>query len=75
MSNLIDKLNKSEFAKLPIKKDRTPISANDFDHKKLQVTSAKLEKGRGGVLGGGQMSGVRGFSPGAKSYTKTTPKR
>ena len=75
MSNLIDKLNKSEFAKLPIKKDRTPISANDFDHKKLQVTPEKLTKGRGGVLGSGQMPGVKGFSPGAKSYTKSTARR
>lgn len=75
MSNLIDKLNKSEFAKLPKKIDRTPISAGDFDHKKLQVTSEKLQKGRGGVLGGGQMSGVKGYAPGTKSYTKTTPRR
>jgi hypothetical protein len=74
MSNLIDKLNKSDFAKLPIKKDRTPISAGDFDHKKLQVTPQKLEKGRGGVLGSGLGSGLGGFTP-SKNYTKTTRRR
>lgn len=70
MSNLIDKLNKSDFAKLPNKKDRTPISANDFDHKKLQISSQKLEKGRGGVLG----NKTGGFAPG-KNYSKVTSRR
>lgn len=74
MSNLIDKLNKSDFAKLPNKKDRTPISAADFDHKKLQVTPEQIEKGRNGKLGGGQQSGVGGFTPG-KAYTKVTARR
>lgn len=70
MSKLIDKLNKSEYASLPKKRDRTPISANDFDHKKLQVSSAKLEKGRGGALG----NKAGGFAPG-KNYSKVTSRR
>jgi hypothetical protein len=74
MSKLIDKLNKSDFAKLPIKRDRTPISAGDFDKKKLQVTPEKIEKGRGGVLGSGLGSGLGGFAPG-KNYSKVTIRR
>lgn len=74
MSNLLDKLNKSDFAKLPIRKDRTPISAKDFDHKLLQVTPQELEKGRTGPLGGGQKPGIGGFTP-SKNYSRVTPRR
>jgi hypothetical protein len=66
MASLQDLYKKSEFNKLPMKKDRTPISANDFDLKKLSVTAEKLEKGRGGKLG----NKTGGYAP-AKQYSTT----
>jgi hypothetical protein len=50
MANIVDLYKKSEFSKQPLKKDRTPISAADFDKKALSVDENKLEKARGGKL-------------------------
>jgi len=50
MANIQDLYKKSEFSKLPSKKDRTPISSGDFDVKKLSISTEKLEKARGGKL-------------------------
>ncbi len=50
MAKIEELYKKSEFKKLPLKKDRTPISDNDFDLKKLSVSENKLEKARGGKL-------------------------
>jgi len=50
MANIQDLYKKSEFNKLPLKKDRTPISEADFDVKKLSISEDKLEKARGGKL-------------------------
>lgn len=70
MASIEDLYNKSEFAKLPSKKDRTPISAGDFDKAKLQITPDDLEKARGGKLG--NIAG--GFSPG-KKYSDVTSRK
>jgi hypothetical protein len=69
MASLQDLYKKSEFNKLPNKKDRTPLSDKDFDLKKLSIPEAKLEKGRGGKLG----NTTGGYAP-AKKYS-TTVKR
>ena len=66
MASLQDLYKKSEFNKLPLKKDRTPISAGDFDLKKLSIPEAKLEKGRGGKLG----NNTGGYAP-AKKYSNS----
>ena len=66
MASLQDLYKKSEFNKLPLKKDRTPISDKDFDLKKLNIPEAKLEKGRGGKLG----SNTGGYAP-AKTYSNS----
>ncbi len=51
MASIEELYKKSEAAKVPgPKKDRTPISANDFDKKKLSIGEEKLAKARGGVL-------------------------
>jgi len=50
MAKIEELYKKSEFNKLPIKKDRTPISDADFDFKKLSVDENKLEKARGGKI-------------------------
>lgn len=50
MASLEELYKKSEFAKLPLKKDKTPISDGDFDISKLAVSESDLEKARGGKL-------------------------
>jgi 3'-phosphoadenosine 5'-phosphosulfate (PAPS) 3'-phosphatase len=50
MAKIEELYKKSEFNKLPSKKDRTPITEADFDFKKLSVGEGKLEKARGGKL-------------------------
>jgi hypothetical protein len=50
MANIEDLYKKSDFNKLPLKKDRTPITEADFDLKKLSVSETKLENARGGKL-------------------------
>jgi len=50
MSSIEELYKKTEFAKLPLKKDRTPISARDFDSSELQVSEETIEKARGGKL-------------------------
>ena len=50
MASIQELYEKSDFAKLPLKKDRTPISEGDFDLSKLAISEDKLEKARGGKL-------------------------
>ena len=69
MASIEELYKKSEFAKLPNKADRTPITAGDFDNSKLEISAEKLEKGRGGKLG----NKTGGYTP-AKQYS-TTVKR
>jgi hypothetical protein len=70
MASLQDLYKKSEISKKVAKKiDRTPISANDFDLKKLSVSNQNLEKARGGKLG----TGVGGYTP-IKQYSAKLPK-
>lgn len=70
MASIEEMYKKSEFAKLPLKKDRTPISADDFDLSKLSVSEEDLEKGRGGKLG--NLTG--GFTP-TKKYSDVTERK
>lgn len=51
MASIEELYKKTEFAKLPLKKDRTPISAKDFDGSDLQIGEQQIEKSRGGKLG------------------------
>lgn len=70
MASIQDLYKKSEISKKVAKKiDRTPISANDFDLKKLSVSNESLTKARGGKLG----NGVGGFTP-TKKYSGSLPK-
>lgn len=64
MASLKDIYKKSDFNKLPAKKDRTPITDKDFDLKKLSISEQNLEKQRGGKLG----SKTGGYNP-AKKYS------
>jgi hypothetical protein len=64
MASIEELYKKSEFNKLPIKKDRTPLSDKDFDLKKLSVNEETLEKGRGGKLG----NKTGGYAP-TKNYS------
>jgi len=50
MASLEELYNKSEYSKLPLKKDKTPISAGDFELDKLSIDESKLDKSRGGKL-------------------------
>ena len=50
MASIEELYNKSDFSKLPLKKDRTPISSGDFDSDKLSIDETKLEKSRVGKL-------------------------
>jgi len=50
MASIQELYEKSDFSKLPLKKDRTPISEGDFDLAKLAISEDKLEKARGGKL-------------------------
>ena len=50
MASLEELYKKSEFSKLPLKQDKTPISEGDFDVSKLSVSESDLEKARGGKL-------------------------
>jgi hypothetical protein len=50
MASIQELYEKSEFSKLPLKKDKTPISDGDFDISKLSVSESDLEKARGGKL-------------------------
>lgn len=70
MASIEEMYKKSEFAKLPLKKDRTPITAKDFDSSELQVSEQQLEKGRGGKLG--NLTG--GFTP-SKKYSDITERK
>ena len=70
MASIEELYKKSEFAKLPLKKDRTPISAEDFDSSKLSISAENLEKGRGGKLG--NLTG--GFTP-TKKYSDVTDRK
>jgi hypothetical protein len=70
MASLQDIYKKSDFNKLPLKKDRTPISDKDFDLKKLSVSESNLEKHRGGKLG----NKAGGFTP-SKNYSSTITKK
>jgi hypothetical protein len=64
MASIEELYKKSDFAKLPLKKDRTPLSAEDFNISKLSVSEEDLELGRGGKLG----NGVGGYTP-IKKYS------
>jgi hypothetical protein len=66
MASLKDIYKKSDFNKLPVKKDRTPITDKDFDLKKLSISEQNLEKQRGGKLG----SKTGGYNP-VKKYSST----
>lgn len=50
MASIEEMYKKSAVANVPLKKDRTPISAEDFSTSKLAVDESKLEKARGGKL-------------------------
>ena len=50
MASLEELYKKSDYSKLPAKKDKTPISAGDFDAKKISIPESDLEKSRGGKL-------------------------
>lgn len=50
MASIEELYKKSDVAKLPLKKDRTPISADDYDHAKINPSESQLEKSRGGKL-------------------------
>lgn len=50
MASIEDLYKKSDFSKLPIKQDKTPLSAGDFEKSGLQVSDAAVEKARGGKL-------------------------
>jgi hypothetical protein len=51
MASIKDLYDKSEFSKLADKgKDKTPISAGDFDLKKLSKDEKALSAARGGKL-------------------------
>lgn len=70
MASIEDLYKKTEFAKLPLKKDRTPITAKDFDSSELQVSEQQIEKGRGGKLG--NLTG--GYTP-IKKYSDVTDRK
>lgn len=70
MASIEEMYKKSEFAKLPLKKDRTPITAKDFDSSELQVSEQQIEKSRGGKLG--NLTG--GFTP-TKKYSDVTDRK
>jgi hypothetical protein len=70
MASIEELYKKTEFAKLPLKKDRTPITARDFDSSELQVSEEQLEKARGGKLG----NLVGGFTP-TKKYSDITDRK
>jgi len=70
MASIEELYKKTEFAKLPLKKDRTPITARDFDNSELQVSEEQLEKARGGKLG--NLAG--GFTP-TKKYSDITDRK
>jgi hypothetical protein len=70
MASIEELYKKTEFAKLPLKKDRTPITAKDFDSSELQVSEEQLEKARGGKLG--NLAG--GFTP-TKKYSDITDRK
>ena len=50
MASIEELYSKSDFSKLPLKKDKTPISEGDFDSQKLSISEDKLDKSRGGKL-------------------------
>ena len=51
MASIKDLYDKSDFAKYPAKgKDKTPISKDDFDLKKLSKDEKALANARGGKL-------------------------
>lgn len=50
MASLEELYKKSDFSKLPLKKDKTPISDGDFDVAKLSISEQELEKARGGKM-------------------------
>ena len=50
MASIEELYKKSPVSKVPMKKDRTPISAEDFSTTKLAFDESKLEKSRGGKL-------------------------
>jgi hypothetical protein len=70
MASIEELYKKTEFAKLPLKKDRTPITARDFDSSELQASEEQLEKARGGKLG--NLAG--GFTP-TKKYSDITDRK
>jgi hypothetical protein len=70
MASIEELYKKTEFAKLPLKKDRTPISAKDFDGSDLQVTEQQIEKARGGQLG----NKAGGYTP-TKKYSDVTDRK
>ena len=70
MASIEEMYKKSEFAKLPLKKDRTPLTAKDFDSSELQISEEQIEKGRGGKLG--NLTG--GFTP-TKKYSDVTDRK
>jgi len=70
MSSIEELYKKTEFAKLPLKKDRTPISARDFDSSELQVSEETIEKARGGKLGN-----LTGGYTNTKKYSDITDRK
>lgn len=70
MASIEELYKKSEFAKLPSKKDRTPISAKDFDGSDLHLTEEQIEKARGGKLGN-----LTGGYTNVKKYSDITDRK
>ncbi len=70
MASIEEMYKKSEFAKLPLKKDRTPLTAKDFDSSELQVSEEQIEKARGGKLGN-----LTGGYTNSKKYSDITERK
>lgn len=70
MASIEELYKKTEFAKLPLKKDRTPITAKDFDSSELQVSEEQIEKARGGKLGN-----LTGGYTNSKKYSDITERK
>ena len=56
MSKILELYEKSDESKLPLKKDRTPISSGDFDEKGVTLTPDDFTNIRKGTLNTSQYS-------------------
>jgi hypothetical protein len=70
MASIEELYRKTDFAKLPLKKDRTPITARDFDSSELQISEERIEKARGGKLGN-----LTGGFTNTKKYSDVTDRK